>query len=116
MAFEAEHRNLLWAVREVGQCFGIATELVLQTQDLTLMGPNGVPQLRSTPFSTERASEVCSVLRDVVSASDHASAGRFVAVHDPSKGRILMVAAQYFGTGPELQAIYQPVIELIWPR
>ncbi|CAL8578068.1 hypothetical protein XPA_003869 [Xanthoria parietina] len=112
VASEAENSDLLWAIRGAGQFFGLVTELVLRTHDPSLMGPDGVRQLGNIFFPPERASEVCSVLRDVVSANDHASAGHFMAMNDPSKGRILMVAAQYFGTGPELQATYQPVIDL----
>ncbi|KAL9634420.1 MAG: hypothetical protein Q9204_003008 [Flavoplaca sp. TL-2023a] len=112
VASETENSDLLWAIRGAGQFFGLVTQLVVRTHSPSLMGPDGVRQLGTIFFPTERASEVCSVLRNVVSRNDHASAGHFMVMNDPSKGRILMVAAQYFGTGPELQSTYQPVIDL----
>ncbi|KAL9003412.1 MAG: hypothetical protein Q9188_003717 [Gyalolechia gomerana] len=100
------------AIRGAGQFFGNVTELVLRTHKPSLMGPDGVRQLGMIFYPTERASEVCRVLKNVVSANDHASAGHFMVMNDPSKGRMLMVAGQYFGTGPELQATFQPLIDL----
>ena len=111
-ASETKNQDLLWAIRGAGQFFGIVTELVLRTYSASLMGPDGVRQLGNIFFPLPRASEVCRVLKEVVSANDHASAGHFMVMNDPSKGPILMVAAQYFGTGPELQATFQPVIDL----
>ncbi|KAL8805833.1 MAG: hypothetical protein Q9182_001745 [Xanthomendoza sp. 2 TL-2023] len=111
VASETENPDLLWAIRGAGQFFGIVTELVLRTHDPSLMGPDGVRQLGTIFYPTARASEVCSVLKNVVSANDHASAGHFMVMNDPDKGRILMVAAQYFGTGPELHATFKPLID-----
>ncbi|KAL8724367.1 MAG: hypothetical protein Q9166_007988 [cf. Caloplaca sp. 2 TL-2023] len=113
VASENENGDLLWAIRGAGQFFGIVTELVLRTYRPSLMGPDGVRQLSMIFYPTERASEVCSVLKDVVSANDHASAGHLMVMNDPSKGRMLMVAPQYFGTRPELQATFQPLIDLV---
>lgn len=112
VASESQNSDMLWAIRGAGQFFGIVTELVLRTYSPSLMGPNGVRQLGNIFYPTERAFEVCSVLKQVISANDHASAGHFMVMKDPSKGPILMVAAQYFGTGPELQATFQPLIDL----
>ena len=112
VASETHNKDFLWAIRGAGQFFGIVTELVLRTYESSLMGPNGVHQIGTMVFPPERASEVCQVLKKVVSASDHASAGHFMAMNDPSTGRVLMVAPQYFGTGPELQATFRPLIDL----
>ncbi|KAL9010708.1 MAG: hypothetical protein Q9173_004390 [Seirophora scorigena] len=112
LASETENSDLLWAIRGAGQFFGIVTELLLRTYSPALMGPGGVRQLGTLFYPTERASEVCSVLSSVVSAEDHASAGHFMVMNDPSKGRILMVAPQYFGTGPELQKTFKPMTDL----
>ncbi|KAL8649730.1 MAG: hypothetical protein Q9210_004228 [Variospora velana] len=112
VASDTENRDLLWAIRGAGQFFGIVTELVIRTYSSTLIGPGGVRQLSTILYPTERASEVCSVLSSVVSADDHASAGHFMVMNDPSKGRILMVAPQYFGTAPELQKTFKPMIDL----
>lgn len=64
-------------------------------------------------FPTNRAVEVCQVLKKVTEASNgHASAGHFMAMKDPSMGHVLMVAPQYFGTGPELQETFKPLIDM----
>lgn len=113
LASEIHNKDLLWAIRGAGQFFGIVTELVLRTYNPSLMGPNGVRQIGTIFFPPDRASEVCQVLKDVVSANDHASAGHFMAMWDPSSGgRVLMVAPQYFGTGPQLQATFKPLIDM----
>ena len=112
VASETHNKDFLWAIRGAGQFFGIVTELVLRTYSPSLMGPNGVRQLGTIFYPPERASEVCQVLKTVVSDNDHASAGHFMAMNDPSKGRVLMVAPQYFGTGSELQATFKPLIDM----
>ncbi|KAL9030053.1 MAG: hypothetical protein Q9196_001789 [Gyalolechia fulgens] len=112
IASETDNSDLLWAIRGAGQFFGIVTELVIRTHKPSLMGPDGVRQLGTMFYPTERASEVCRVLKSVVSVNDHASAGHFMVMNDPSKGRLLMVAGQYFGAGPELHATFQPLIEM----
>ena len=112
VASETHHKDLLWAIRGAGQFFGVVTELILRTYDLSLIGPNGERQLGLLYYPPERASEVCQVLKDVVCTNDHASAGHFMAMKDPSQGRLLMVAPQYFGTGPELQATFKPLIDM----
>ncbi|KAI4243011.1 MAG: hypothetical protein L6R40_003702 [Gallowayella cf. fulva] len=83
VASPTENSDLLWPIRGAGQFFGLVTELVLHTHDHRLMGPNGIRQLGTILFPTERASEVCGVLKDVVSRNDHASAGHFMAMNDP---------------------------------
>ena len=112
IASPSHNTDLLWAIRGAGQFFGIVTELVLRTYSPSLMGPNGVRQLGMIFYPPERASEVCQVLKSVVSDNDHPSAGHFMVMKKPSKGRLLMVAPQYFGTGPELQATFKPLIDL----
>ena len=112
LASESTNPDLLWAIRGAGQFFGIVTELVLRTYTPSLMGPDGVRQIGTVFFPPERAFEVCQTLKKVVSARDHASSGHFMAMMDPSKGRVLMVAPQYFGTGPELQATFKPLIDM----
>ena len=107
-----QNQDLLWAIRGAGQFFGVVTELTLRTYDPSLMGPNGERQIGMLFYPPERASEVCTVLREVVSANDHASAGHFMTMNDPSQGRVLMVAPQYFGTGPELQATFKPLTDM----
>ncbi|KAL8750829.1 MAG: hypothetical protein Q9184_006276 [Pyrenodesmia sp. 2 TL-2023] len=113
VASQTENSDLLWAIRGAGQFFGLVTELVLRTYSPSLMGPGGVRQLGVLFYPTDRALEVCSALKSVVDANDHASAGHFMVMNDPSKGRILMVAPQYFGTGPELQMTFKPMTDLI---
>lgn len=100
------------AIRGAGSSFGVVTELMLRTYDPSLIGPKGERQLGMIYYSPDRASEVCQALKIVVSANDHASAGHFMAMKDPSRGRVLMVAPQYFGTGLELQATFKPLIDL----
>ncbi|KAL8956225.1 MAG: hypothetical protein Q9193_006191, partial [Seirophora villosa] len=112
LASETENSDLLWAIRGAGQFFGIVTELLLRTYSPALMGPGGVRQLGTLFYPTERASEVCSALSSIVSALDHASSGHFMVMNDPSKGRILMVAPQYFGTEPEVQKTFKPLTDL----
>ena len=109
---ETENSELLWAVQGAGQFFGLVTELALRTYNLSLIGPNGVRQIGVVYFPIERAFEVCQVLAKIVSGNDHASAGHLMVMSDPSKGRVLMVAPQYFGLGPELQATFKPLIDL----
>lgn len=109
---ETQNKDLLWAIRGAGQFFGIVTELVLRTYDLSLIGPGGVRQIGVLFYPPERAQEVCQVLKKVVSANDHASSGHFMCMKDPSMGRVLMVAPQYFGTGPELQATFKPLTDM----
>ena len=111
-ASEDENEDLLWAIRGAGQFFGIVTELVLRTYDPSLMGPDGVRQIGTIFYPPKRASEVAEALRDVVSKNDHASSGHLMAMKDPDKGRILMVAPQYYGTGPELQATFKPLTDM----
>ncbi|KAI4116242.1 MAG: hypothetical protein LQ345_003305 [Seirophora villosa] len=112
VASETENSDLLWAIRGAGQFFGIVTELLLRTYSPALMGPGGIRQLGTLFYPTERASEVCSALNSVVSALDHASSGHFMVMNDPSKGRILMLAPQYFGTEPELQKTFKSMTDL----
>lgn len=50
--------------------------------------------------------------KKVVSANDHVSAGHSMVMNNPSTGRVLMVAPEYFGTGPEPQATFKPLIDL----
>ncbi|KAL9593410.1 MAG: hypothetical protein Q9219_007566 [cf. Caloplaca sp. 3 TL-2023] len=111
---ENKNKELLWAIRGAGQFFGIVTEITLRTYDPSLIGPNGVRQLGMVFFPTERAYEVCRTLLGIVSRddNDHASAGHFMVMKDPSKGPILMVAPQYFGTGPELQETFRPLTNM----
>ena len=109
---ESQNKDLLWAIRGAGQFFGIVTELIVRTYNPSLIGPNGVRQLGMIFFPPERAFEVCTVLRDVVSDTSHASSGHFMVMNDPSKGRVLMVAPQYFGTGSELQATFKPLTDM----
>ena len=111
-ASESTNPDLLWAIRGAGQFFGIVVELVLRTYNSSLMGPDGVRQIGTIFFPPERAFEVCQALKKIVSAPDHASSGHLMARMDPSKGRVLMVAPQYFGTGPELQATFKPLIDM----
>ncbi|KAL8716457.1 MAG: hypothetical protein Q9220_000364 [cf. Caloplaca sp. 1 TL-2023] len=113
VADETKNRDVLWAVRGAGQFFGVVTELVVRTYDRSLMGPAGVRQLGTIFYPPERAFEVCGTLDKVVSANDHASSGHFMVMNDPDKGHILMVAVQYFGTGPELQQTFKPLIDLV---
>ena len=110
---ETSHPDLLWAIHGAGQFFGIVTELILRTYPLSLIGPNdGVRQIGVIFYPPSRVEEVCSVLKSVVTRNDHASAGHFMAMKDPEKGYVLMVAPQYFGTGPELQATFKPLTDL----
>lgn len=109
---ETENKDFLWAIRGAGQFFGIVTELVLRTYDLSLMGSDGVRQIGQIFYPPERATEVCQVLKDVVARNDHASSGHFMCKKDPSMGRVLLVAPQYFGTGPELQATFKPLTDM----
>ena len=113
-ATESENQELLWAIRGAGQFFGIVTEVVLRTYDLSLIGHNGVRQIGVVFFPPERAVEVCNVLKHVVEANDgHVSSGHFMAMNDPKMGHVLMVAPQYFGTGPELQETFKPLTDLV---
>ena len=112
LASESENSDLLWAIRGAGQFSGIVIELVLRTYSPSLMGLDGVRQIGTIFYPPERAFEVCQALKKVVSAHDHASSGHFMAMMDPSKGRVLMVAPQYFGTGPELQATFKPLTDM----
>ena len=112
LASETHNKDLLWAIRGAGQFFGIVTELVLRTYSPSLMGFNGVRQLGTIFYPPERASEVCQILKNVVSANDHAFAEHFMAMNDPSKGRVLMMILQYFDTGSELQATFKPLIDM----
>ena len=111
-ASETKNADLLWAIRGAGQFFGLVTELVLRTYNPSLIGPNGIRQIGVVFFPTERAAEVCKTLKQIANDNKHASAGHFMVLNDPSKGRVLMVAPQYFGTGPELQATFKPLIDL----
>ncbi len=112
VASETHNKDLLWAIRGAGQFFGIVTELVVCTYSPSLMGPNGVRQLGAIFYPPGRATEVCQALKTVVSANDHASAGHFMVMNNPSTGRVLMVAPQYFGTESELQATFKPLIDM----
>lgn len=112
VASESQNPDLLWAIRGAGQFFGIVTELVLRTYSPSLMGPDGIRQIGTIFYPPERAFEACQALKKIVSANDHASSGHFMAMMDPSKGRVLMVAPQYFGTGSELQATFKPLIDM----
>ena len=114
-ASQYQNQDLLWAIRGAGQFFGIVTRLVLRTYDESLIGPNGIRQIGQVFFPAERATEVCQTLRDIVTAKDHASSGHFMAMNDPSQGQVLMVAPQYFGTGPELQKTFKRIAEDLKP-
>ena len=111
-ASEQQNKDLLWAIRGAGQFFGLVIELVVRTYDLSLIGPEGVRQLGVVYFPTSRAAEVCKTLKHIINGNDHTSAGHFMVMKDPSKGHVLMVAPQYFGTGPELQAAFKALIDL----
>ena len=111
-ASEYQNSELLCAIRGAGQFFGIVTELVLRTYEPSLIGSNGERQLGTLFYPTERASEVCKVLKDVVSRNDHVSAGHFMVIKDPGKGHVLLLAPDYFGTGPELQATFKPLEDM----
>lgn len=56
------------------------------------MGWEGIRQIGAVFHPSERAFNVCQALKKVVTAHDHGSSLRFMAVMDPSKGRVLMVA------------------------
>ena len=112
VASSIQNQDLLWAIRGAGQFFGVVTELTVRTHDPGLMGPNGKRQIGMLFYPPKQASEVCTVLKRVVSANDHASAGHFMAMNDPSQGRVLMVAPQYFGTGPDFQATFKPFTDM----
>lgn len=103
-ASENQNHEILCAIRGAGQFFGIVN-------DESFFGPNDVRQIGQVFFPPERATEVCLALKDVVAANDHASSGHFIAMNDPSQGQVLMVAPQYFGTGPELQKAFKPLAE-----
>ena len=111
-ACEEVNSDLLWAIRGAGQFFGIVTELVIRTYSRSLMGPDGVRQMGTIFYPPERAFEVCQTLEKVVSAHDYGSSGHFMVMMDPSKGRVLMVAPQCFGTRPELEATFKPLIDM----
>ena len=110
-ASDSHHKDLLWAIRGAGQFFGVVTELTLRTYSPSLMGPDGVRQIGMIFFPPERALEICQILKTVISADAHPNAGHFMVMQDPSRGRVLMVAPQYFGTGPEFQATFKPLID-----
>ena len=112
VASDVENKDLLWAIRGAGQFFGIVTELVIRTYDSSLMGPNGIRQLGMIFYPPERAAEVCHALKNVVSINDHAHAGHLMVMKDPSRGRVLMAAPQYFGTGPEFKASFKPMTDM----
>ena len=112
VASESTNKDLLWAIRGAGQFFGIVTELVLRTYSASLMGPSGERQIGMLYFPLEMALEVCQTLKSIVSANDHASAGHVMARQDPDQGHVLMVAPQYFGTDPELQATFKPLTDM----
>ncbi|KAL8738825.1 MAG: hypothetical protein Q9181_000429 [Wetmoreana brouardii] len=90
-ATDAENKGLLWAIRGAGEFFRTVTELGLRTYDPFLVGPDGV---------------------HVASAKNHACAGHVMAMNDPSKGRVIMVAPQYFGTVSEPQATFKPLTDM----
>lgn len=112
IASETQNHDLLWALRGAGQFFGIVIEITLRTYDLSLIGPGGARQIGVVYFPVSRAAEVCSKLAEVVSGPGHPSAGHFMVMKDPERGHVVMVAPQYFGTGPELQATFKPIIDL----
>ena len=111
---ETHNLDLLWGIRGAGQFLGLVTEITLRTYPLSLIGPKGVRQIGTIFYPVDRALEACRALAKVTSGKDHASAGHFMVMKDPSgkDRRVLMVAPQYFGTGPELQATFKPLIDL----
>ena len=112
-ASETINPDMLWAIRGAGQLFGVVTQLLIRTYDASLIGPDGVRQIGTVFFPTDRAKDVCEVLKYIVEKQDHASSGHFMVMVDPSsQERVLMVAPQYFGSGPELQATFRPLIDL----
>ena len=111
IASEYQNQDLLWAIRGAGQFFGIVTEVVMRAFDQSKIGPNGVRQIGVIFFPPERAQEVCQNLKDVVIPNDHTSAGHLMAMLDPSKGRVLMAAPQFFGTGSRYEQTFKPLLE-----
>ncbi|KAI9653999.1 MAG: hypothetical protein M1821_006860 [Bathelium mastoideum] len=100
-ASDTDRSDLLWAIRGAGQFFGIVIEITLRTYDLSVIGPDGTRQIAVVYFPIDRAVEVCKALAEVVSGPGHPSAGHFMVMKTPERGHVLMVAPQYFGTGPE---------------
>ncbi|KAI9683797.1 MAG: hypothetical protein M1822_005987 [Bathelium mastoideum] len=111
-ASDTDRSELLWAIRGAGQFFGIVIEITLRTYDLSVIGPDGTRQIAVVYFPIDRAVEVCKALAEVVSGPGHPSAGHFMVMKTSERGHVLMVAPQCFGTGPEMQATFKPVIDL----
>ena len=112
VASETQNQDFLWAIRGAGQFFGFVTELVVRTYNQTLIGSDGEFQAGAFFFPPERACEVCQVVKGIVSANQNASAGHMVIMSDPSLGRVLMVAPEFFGPAAQLQATFKPLIDL----
>ncbi|KAG8526328.1 uncharacterized protein KY384_000321 [Bacidia gigantensis] len=117
----SQNPALLWALRGAGQFFGITTSITLRIYPLSLIHPSppGIRQIGVVFFPPPRAAEVCQTLKNIVGDSPgenpdkHISSGHFMSMHNPDfGGQVLMVAPQYFGTGPELQKTFQPIIDL----
>ena len=113
VATEAQHRDLLWAVRGAGQFFGIVIELVVRTYSFSLIGPKGERQLGVIFFAPERAAEVCRALKAVLAAPKHVSSGHLMVMKDQSwTGRMLLLAPEYFGTLAGLKDVFKPLLDL----
>lgn len=110
IASESQNQDLLWAIRGAGQFFGVVTEVTLRAYDQSVIGPDGVRQIGVIFFPPEQAQEVCQTLKDIVNPNDHTSAGHLMAMLDPSKGRVLMAAPQYFGTSSQYEQTFKPLL------
>lgn len=114
-ATENKNQDLLWAIRGAGQFFGMVLELVIRTYPFSLMGnPVGSRQLGTYIFLPHQASDVCRIMKNVITNHDLVSAGHFMIVAAPPdfKHQVLLVAPQCFASAEQTAKAFQPLIDL----
>lgn len=67
-----QNPDLLWAIHGSGQFFGLVLDLTIKVHPLSIIGnPEGVRQLGIYIFLPNQAKEVCEVMADIMTDTEH---------------------------------------------
>ena len=106
--------DLLWALRGAGHFFGLVTQLVIKAYPVSLLGSkNGTIWAGSFVFPLDRASDVGTVMKNLMDDSRYATSGLIMTMAPPPARKLsIVISARYTGDPAGAEKAYKPLYDL----
>lgn len=108
------NQDLYWAIRGAGQFFGIVTELTIRTYPLSTLGStDGGHHFSQFVFPMYRATEVASIMKELMFDSSKPTAGHLmIMARPPDFEQVIVINAHYMGDHLEAQSAFKELTNL----